>query len=584
MKYIKLSLIILLMIGTAQAKTWTDVVESTAPPAQIEFTKDGRERKHIILFRLYSEAEPDISRIRDDAEWLQNYWRYQAPSWNIEVQGFNLQTTCRPLAPYYCQRQVNEWFAMTDLGTFMPNYIHVYGGHHSSYCGQAIIGDNWSVTYNPGSCGVLTMAHELGHNFRWHHAGTLNLSTGNETEYGDGSAIMGGSYMGQQGLIANNLIQEYMGETTNIIETTQQIIVAPLEINPVGLHEGEIQHHIIVTSSHESQDRYTISLRQKLGAHFPPDDPAQSLFIHQVRSNGKTKRVGVLYPGQDSTIPGGITIEYLEWDRERARVNVLIGEVNLKPEDKIIRHDWILPEEAHIFSAHDGAWYDPTHDGQGFIFQIKNNFAGVYWFTYNIKTDERRWYYGVCSLPTCMSGFTIYTTSGGTFNNPASRMHEIAGQAQFFFTSPKTGMFNYRTSEQGIGSIPLTAIALTQPDNINGSWYDPHLNGSGFTFQNLGHVLGVYWFTYGPRDVNVWAPARNATQRWYMALGTANNGSYDLTIYEAQDGRFLWPGKINLTIVGSATVTPEGGYLKFEYNIDAERVISTGTYQLHKLF
>jgi hypothetical protein len=572
----------------AQNKVWTDVVGEYPAPTTVEtILADGMvlEKKHIAVFALKRGDEPEIvdaSRVERAADWLQNYWRYLARhKWDVEVRGYNVYTDCQPTPPYYCQNTINDWMSAHDMEGFEPNYFAVWGGYNKGLCGQTSINGTWSVTYNPGTCNELTIAHELGHNFGWHHNGTLNVTTGKDDEYGDNSGIMGGSFHGENGLVSYNIIQEDLDHNFNLIETTQQTILAPIEIDPIGLKANEIQHHMIVASDYP----YTLSLRQGLGSPLPTSQRESGIYVHQVRPDGKTKRIEVMYPSDTNyVLPNGITIEYLQYKNERARVNVIMEDGDEIPNKLVLDGGWIMPEGAHITSKHNGAWFNPDFDKQGFDIQIKGDRAVIFWWTYNQRAEDRRWYYGTCLLTKCMEGFSLRATLSGTFANPSIRTDTVIGEAQFYFTNKNSGVFSYRTSEHGIGSIPITAIAFSEDNPINGAWYKPDMNGAGMAFQKYGDLLTGYWFTYGPRGYE-WNATNNQTQRWYLLTGKQNtSGSYDMTIFESIGGNWMYPSTVNLEPVGTATVTQVNGQLKFEYGIIADKVTANGTFLLDKIF
>jgi hypothetical protein len=567
-----------LLVGNVQAKESDIVLLKSATPQKIEFSEDGREKKHILLIEFKRGTEPvdpDPIKIQAKAQWIENYWKHYAQdTWDIRVEGYLLYTDCRPLPPYYCASDVNRFIGTNDLGDFDPNYFHVYGGYHASYCGQATLGGNWGVTYNPGQCGVRTMVHELGHNFGWHH-GSTNYG-GNWVEYGDRNSVMGsGSHV--RGLVGPLYVWGDLNEDYNLIRSTQQVILAPLEVNAASLHDNEGRFQQIYPHSGSDQT-YSISLRRVLGEAYPATGSAKDLYIHEARRDKHTVLVKTLQPGNSYRTPYGTKIIYLEYAQERARVNVIWEEGDPLPEDIAINLDWVIPENAYISQAHSGAWYAPEFDGQGFDIQIKGNRAAIYWYTYNQGSVERRWYIGTCQLSVCSEGFPLYTTENGTFDNPMQHTVVAAGRAQLYFTSTGNGVFSYNTTEHGRDSIPITAIALGVPDPISGSWYDPDMNGSGITLQRFGDEYAAYWFTYGPDDPYY---VDGRSQRWFVAIGPLDN----LVVYETLTGEWMWPNNVNLTTIGTASIRQNShSALTFSYSIDAEDLSSTFSVNMIRLF
>ena len=65
--------------------------------------------------------------------------------------------------------------------------------------------------------------------------------------------------------------------------------------------------------------------------------------------------------------------------------------------------------QALVDSRMSGSWYDPTHDGEGFVLQIlQDDTAVVYWFTYD-EDGAQRWFTGVGNVENDTAVFDTLT-------------------------------------------------------------------------------------------------------------------------------------------------------------------------------
>ena len=56
-------------------------------------------------------------------------------------------------------------------------------------------------------------------------------------------------------------------------------------------------------------------------------------------------------------------------------------------------------------SNHSGFFYDPSHDGEGFVIEVTSDErAAIYWFTYDNEGNQR-WFIGVGTLDA--TGITV---------------------------------------------------------------------------------------------------------------------------------------------------------------------------------
>jgi len=206
----------------------------------------------------------------------------------------------------------------------------------------------------------------------------------------------------------------------------------------------------------------------------------------------------------------------------------------------------LLGASAALASAvpeRSGSWYDPGHDGEGFIVQFFNDSsATVYWFTYTPEGDQR-WFLGVGQV----SGNELVIdelqiTRGGVFGpdfDPAAIERIDVGELTIRFDSDSAALASYTvdgvSGQQSLQRLtrPVEVMAA-DADGIphkSGSWYDPGRDGEGIVLEILPDGRQVaYWFTY---DVD-------GNQAWMLSLGnsSAAQGSFQLDLQQPVGGRF----------------------------------------------
>ncbi len=181
---------------------------------------------------------------------------------------------------------------------------------------------------------------------------------------------------------------------------------------------------------------------------------------------------------------------------------------------------WLRPAPADMGPRHSGSWYDPTHDGEGFIIQANGpDSAVVYWFTYDAQ-GQQRWYFGVGQ----MEGHRLVVrdllaTRGGRFGpdfDPDDVEVRTVGALVLNFYDDDSGKADYLV-DGASGAMELQRItqpyAMDDPANAgdwrNGLWYDPAHNGEGFVVEVLpGGTVVVYWFTYDDQGAPAWMVAQ----------------------------------------------------------------------------
>ncbi len=114
-----------------------------------------------------------------------------------------------------------------------------------------------------------------------------------------------------------------------------------------------------------------------------------------------------------------------------------------------------------------GSWYDPSHNGEGYVIEVlDNNQAVVFWYTYD-SSGNQTWVTGIGTVQDhrIILENTIFT-EGGIFGpefNPDSVNRKNWGRITFDFSSCNTGVATYE-STSGFGSGQLYLERLTSVD------------------------------------------------------------------------------------------------------------------------
>jgi len=217
-----------------------------------------------------------------------------------------------------------------------------------------------------------------------------------------------------------------------------------------------------------------------------------------------------------------------------------------------------------------GSWYDPAHDGEGWVVEIINaGTAVVYWFTYADDTPVQAWLVGVGSvIDNRIVVRDVEMPSGGIFGpgfDPATVQRDIWGSFVLEFENCTTAAMNHNSKLGNYGAGSLSPVRLTSlsglgcPDpgpisdanaTLSGSWYDPSHDGEGWVLEYLGNNRIVfYWFTYD----------NAGNQAWLIGVGTVNGTVMTFDDVRISSGtRFgtnFDPNAVQLPLWGSVTFT-----------------------------
>lgn len=525
------------VLGASLSKKHIAIIQMTPP---------------VIDARQYETALAKATKSARDVEYF--YWYYDRNhTWDFQARPFVLQSFCRVDPEDWCKPEIKELFK--NVTHFDPNYFQIHSQFIDSEDGFAGIGKlpgYYSTIY--AGAPPRTDAHELGHNFWLNHAGG--------TDRHDNSDLMAFIQLGgNPGFNSPNLLRLgfIADEDKTIIESTQQILLVPIELNNDATHDVEDRY---VRLKNDRNDIY-ISLRKRRGTFYKPDiraNPEDTVFIHEYSIMLRTNLIKRIFPGDRVTVYG-ISIDYLEYADERARINITYLRAPASIETLPLPVG--LPQQSTNPSVvHNGLWYNPDFNGQGFDVQVKDNLMTVLWYTFNEHNASPRYYIGSVDLNET-NEFNLYTTD----------KQELipAGRGKLTFSSDTTGVFNFEMPEHGRGSAALEALAPSN-DPMSGLWISG-VENEGFSFQFF-HRKGQdtvtgYWFTHGIANRYL---KTITSQRWYMFQGTKIDGKYQITIYEVTDGKWLFFEQVDVDPVGNATLEIiNNNFMLLEYELNKEQ-------------
>jgi len=178
------------------------------------------------------------------------------------------------------------------------------------------------------------------------------------------------------------------------------------------------------------------------------------------------------------------------------------------------------------------AWYDSSHDGEGFMLEIlAGDRAILYWFTYDTEGNQD-WYTSVGEIRGNRILFpNLMQSSGGEFGpgfDPEMVTHKVVGSATFIWSGCDRGAMDWLIDKDGNGRrhgrmdlYRITSVMGIEcgkqplPPEIesgllSGSWYDPTHSGEGYILEILAdqRVL-VFWFSFDPQG----------NRRWFTGIG-----------------------------------------------------------------
>ena len=258
-----------------------------------------------------------------------------------------------------------------------------------------------------------------------------------------------------------------------------------------------------------------------------------------------------------------------------------------------------VPAPLTIGAGHSAAWFDPSHNGEGFLLEVlASGHAVLYWFTYDGQ-GRQDWYIAVGRVEGRRALFPeLLRVSGGRFGpefDPDKIERKVVGSAAFTWQTCKEGFMDWflddpslsenigrqnlirLTTLPGVDCDAQTASAAEDYAKLSGSWYDPSHDGEGFVIETLAdNQVLVYWFSYAPQG----------QRRWFFSVGRIENSKLImdemLTTSGGIFGESFDPDTIELPVWGSLEMNLSCAGGTASYN-STEPGFGSGNFQLVKL-
>ncbi|HKJ16036.1 MAG TPA: hypothetical protein VJ984_01640 [Xanthomonadales bacterium] len=213
---------------------------------------------------------------------------------------------------------------------------------------------------------------------------------------------------------------------------------------------GEIQGSSIVVESASTE----ITSGPSFGPEFDPERVIRRTWGKFVLSFEDCNKGVMYYQAQD--------LDYGSGSLDLTRLTSL---GNLGCEDAI-EPPLTPPAEGFVVTpVVSGAWFDPSHDGEGWLLEIlPDGRALAAWFSYDPQ-GKQAWFYNVGSVEGDTITFELLLPSGADFGpgfDSDAMNYPTWGTVTFTFSDCNTAAVNYASEIEGYGNGTLEVSRLTQ--------------------------------------------------------------------------------------------------------------------------
>jgi CubicO group peptidase (beta-lactamase class C family) len=379
--------------------------------------------------------------------------------------------------------------------------------------------------------------------------GKLHLDQDLDLFFGDAYPMTQGAYQNKRSITVEQVLQQRHGIAWDEVHSDYR---DPL--NPVAQMIGSVDwYQYVLTRPTDAApgQKFTYSTGAstlmsrivRVATGMGPDEFArQELFdplgfgpVHwEVYSEAGMGSGRTDWPGPDHDVPLGFSL----W--LKARDMLKFGELYLNGGvyngHRILDQSWV-----------DASWAKYSHSGNSDYFPQPGWGHGYQWWIAQVADARGRdWH--------------VFFASGWG--------------SQVIFILPELDLVlvtmgdNYDYNGPDVDALLISLLPAMNPrldQRFNGAWYDPDMNGQGFSLEirEDGAVVS-FWYTY----------TDDGGQRWFLLQGNVANDVAEVTIYETSGGVFLQGDPFNLDEWGSGRFrTIDCDHISLE--IDADEISTT---------
>lgn len=386
-----------------------------------------------------------------------------------------------------------------------------------------------------------------------------------------------------------------------------------------GMDEFGQQEEIFYSAAGETRPDLPILLLTSNGTASSAEVTAIALAQHERVTLIGEKTVGILSSVLDRELPNGWTFG-LSHQRIKSSSGTDYERVGVPPDiqvsdseamfdqgsDAILesaltfldRQTPVPPGSFEVSPALSGAWFDPAHDGEGWILEVlPGDRALLYWFTYPPPGDpsENAWLVAVGEVQNDRILFENVLRPEGTQFGEDFDSNEIVanqwGRLELRFSTCNAGELLYSGSG-GFSANRLALVRLSSIDGLScspdapafaispytGSWFDSSHNGEGWILQALpdGRVL-LYWFTYDKDGDQMWLTGVGETDGLAVSFPQLVRvaGPKFGPAFDQSDTEILFWGALEITFTSCGS-----GVLTFDSDLAG---FGAGEYQLSRI-
>jgi hypothetical protein len=337
----------------------------------------------------------------------------------------------------------------------LPSYTQLtqcgWAGVGNLACGdscRAWVAYNWKGIYS----------HELGHNLAMHHAGVDSDNNGVlESEYGDGSSIMGSAAYANQFNAPNKVQLGWMAAFTGSVLSVNGVGNNSFSLSALELDRRTQNPDIqVLTHPRAAGGNYYISFRQTVGNYGAQSDYANKVSVHSYDGGStQTRLIKALVAGEQFTdANSGFSVSYVGSSADGLTAEVAISSIGSSTTS--------CSPSAPSFSISPANQTGLPGSQFAYNLTVKNNdSSSCSATTFNLAASTG-------SLTSSLSAASLSLTPG-TSSTSQLKVTSSATNSDGLYLLTASVQASNHSSVSGNGSVSLDGTAPTTPSNLIGT-------------------------------------------------------------------------------------------------------------------